>query len=119
MEISEIKNKELRELAELRRVERDKDEDWIFADRLADAFLWEDTKEGKDFWDKVDIGIITELPTLKDNEEKAYQELKSDIMTIKTDNTKVNINLLEQLKAKDKEIEELKERIKELEKKLN
>ena len=58
MKISKIKNKELRELAELRRSECNKYD----SEYLMSAFLWCETREGFDFWDKVDDAIITELP---------------------------------------------------------
>jgi hypothetical protein len=72
MKISEIKDKELRELAELRRGDGEYDE-------LASAFNWEKTPEDDDFWYLVYIGVITSVPkpkqkiniSLKDWEEHA------------------------------------------------
>jgi hypothetical protein len=58
MRISEIKDKELRELAELRRHDCQNH----FPDLLDEAFDWEESLEGFDFWDDVDNGIITSLP---------------------------------------------------------
>ena len=62
MKISEIKDKELRELAELRRSESD----WKYSDILDSAFSWYNTKEGADFWDDVDEGRITSLKPKQD-----------------------------------------------------
>lgn len=53
MRISEIKDKELRELAKLRSVDNE--------DLLIMAFDWEKTTEGFNFWDKVNNGIITSI----------------------------------------------------------
>ena len=58
MLISEIKNKELRELAELRRSESER----VFSDNLVWAFDWNDTEEKEDFWIDVKKGKITKLP---------------------------------------------------------
>ena len=63
MKISEIKDKELRELAELRRSQYFDHEE----DELTSAFTWYDTKEGIDFWDDVDEGIITSLKPIQDS----------------------------------------------------
>ena len=79
MKISEIKNKELRELAELRRIECSGRDD----DDLSKAFMWNLTLEGFDFWGAVDNGEITEMPE-KHNEiselvnimEEAINKLK-------------------------------------------
>ena len=58
MKISDIKNKELRELAQLRYKEcyrEDCKDDALF------YFPWKETKEGYVFWSNVNGGIITEL----------------------------------------------------------
>ena len=67
MKISEIKNKELRELAELRRNESGLRK----TDILIRAFDWEKTPEGFEFWLGVDKCIITELP----KEEENFKEI--------------------------------------------
>ena len=89
MKISEIKNKELRELAELRRSESD----WEFDNDLENAFEWCETKEGRLFWLNVKKGIITELP--KENKQSTTKE---DLETL--------------LAQKEKEIESIKEVLK-------
>jgi hypothetical protein len=58
MKISEIKDKELRELAELRRHDCQNK----FTDLLDEAFDWEESLEGSDFWGDVDDSTITSLP---------------------------------------------------------
>ena len=70
MKIRDIKNNELRELA-YRRI----DKDWNYnkfleTNELDDAFDWDDTLEGNEFWNEVDDGKITELP-------KKLQPIKS------------------------------------------
>lgn len=65
MKISEIKDKELRELAELRRSERASD--WEYTDGLLGAFQWHKTEEGVDFWGDVEDGIITSLKPKQDS----------------------------------------------------
>jgi hypothetical protein len=72
MKISEIKDKELRELAELRRGDKE-------SDLLIYAFDWDDSPELFEFWNSVDIGLIINLSkpkqkiniSLKDWEEHA------------------------------------------------
>ena len=56
MNISEIKDKDLRELAELRRVEYNS-----INDNLMFAFGWYDTPEGVEFWASVNSCSITSL----------------------------------------------------------
>ena len=60
MKIRDIKNKELRKLAESYLM----DDDSIFyqTGKLIDGFDWVETPQGYSFWCKVDMGIITELP---------------------------------------------------------
>jgi hypothetical protein len=59
MKISEIKDKELRELAEL----RDSEYKGIYhGDNLVFAFDWEGSPEKYDFWHGVNNGIFTSLP---------------------------------------------------------
>jgi hypothetical protein len=58
MKISDIKDKGLRELAELRRKECVKYGDSAF---LVYAFEWEKTLEGDDYWSDVNDGEITTL----------------------------------------------------------
>ena len=62
MKISEIKDKDLRELAELRR----KEDGGKFAkydrEHLDNAFDWSSNPEGHNFWNEVYEGTITELP---------------------------------------------------------
>jgi hypothetical protein len=58
MRISDIKDNDLRELAELRRSECNKCD----SEYLMGAFFWVDTPEGDGFWGKVNDGTITELP---------------------------------------------------------
>jgi hypothetical protein len=78
MKISEIKDKGLRLLAELRRDGRNALYT-PFSDTLVDAFDWEDTPEEFDFWNAVDDGYILNLSkpkqkiniSLKDWEEYA------------------------------------------------
>ena len=65
MKVSEIKDKELRELAELRRSERASD--WEYTDGLLGAFQWHKTEEGVDFWGDVEVGIITSLKPKQDS----------------------------------------------------
>ena len=65
MKISEIKDKELRELAELRREGRP--DDWGYSDMLNFAFNWGYTKEGHTFWSDVEDGIITSLKPKQDS----------------------------------------------------
>ena len=60
MKISEIKNTELRELAEKRRKEDGGKFNTYDSNYLDDAFFWSDTPEGDGFWGKVYDGIITE-----------------------------------------------------------
>ena len=80
MKISEIKDKELRELAELRRSESD----WKYSDILDSAFSWYNTKEGADFWDDVDEGRITSLnpkqdPIVESVRQKLLERSKAGI----------------------------------------
>ena len=66
MKISEIKDKGLRELAELRRKE-----DGGSSDPLSDAFSWGCTPECYDYWADVNEGEITTLtkePTAESSE---------------------------------------------------
>ena len=58
MKISDIKNKELRELAQLRCKEYRNEYRKYYT---IDYFKWEETKEGYVFWYDVNGGIITEL----------------------------------------------------------
>ena len=64
MKISEIKDKELRELAELRRSELSRDTEHDF---LKSAFVWHDAAEGHDFWANVYHGRITSLNPKQDS----------------------------------------------------
>ena len=73
MKISKIKNKELRELAELRSSECNK----YNSSYLMSAFDWRETLEGGDFWWGVDDGTITELP--KEDLNKRIDVLKKTI----------------------------------------
>lgn len=68
MKISEIKNKKLRALAELRRDERDRDSPYYcgFSDVLFTAFPWSISEEGDKFWRGVDKGEITKIPKNKE-----------------------------------------------------
>jgi len=66
MKISEIKNNELRRLAIKRRFESI----WKETDILGDAFDWNETKEGREFWSDVNDGIITEL-----SKEENFKEI--------------------------------------------
>ena len=86
MKISEIKDKALRELAELRRKE-----DGRSSDSLIRAFVRDDTLEGQDYWEEVCIGTITTPPILK----------------MEWDNSKVNENLLKENEDLEKQIEDL------------
>jgi hypothetical protein len=80
MKIRDIKNKELRELAESR---IDKEyyyyEKFLISNELNYAFKWYDTKEGFDFWGDVDEGKITELPEelqpIKSIAEEAFSNI--------------------------------------------
>ena len=58
MKISDIKDKGLRELAELRRKEFGK---YLTSDLLYDAFVWRNTPEDNNYWLNVDDGKITTL----------------------------------------------------------
>ena len=58
MKISDIKNKELRELAQLRYKEHCKEYSKYYT---IDCFKWAETKEGYVFWFDVNQGTITEL----------------------------------------------------------
>jgi hypothetical protein len=86
MKISEIKDKGLRELAELRRKQDDRSTDFLIR-----AFVWDDTLEGDDYWTDVYEGRITTLPILK----------------MEWDNSKVNENLLKENESLKKQIEDL------------
>ena len=66
MRIIDIKDKKLRELAELRRNESHWEDD---DDDLSYAFDWARSCEGKDFWGDVYDGKITELPRKHDLKE--------------------------------------------------
>ena len=94
MKISEIKDKALRELAELRRKE-----DGRSSDSLIRAFVRDDTLEGQDYWEEVCIGTITTPPILK----------------MEWDNSKVNENLLKENENLEKQIEDLEKQIEDLE----
>ena len=62
MKIRDIKNKELRELAESR-IDKDFDyQNFLETNELFRAFEWSSTLEQFEFWDDVDEGKITELP---------------------------------------------------------
>tara|TARA_R110002051_G_scaffold244296_1_gene304196 strand:+ start:437 stop:628 length:192 start_codon:yes stop_codon:yes gene_type:complete len=62
MKISEIKNKELRELAELRKLQfKDNDLYRSDDDNLGFAFEWSKTNEGCIFWTNVCNGTITRI----------------------------------------------------------
>ncbi len=74
MKISEIENKELRELAELRR----KQSGLGYFDDTLDSFEWRDTKEGGHFWAGVDSGNITEIPK-KENVNNASHNALAEI----------------------------------------
>mgnify|MGYP003668649935 CR=1 FL=1 len=68
MKISDIKDKGLRELAELRRKE---DFNYDYSDTLHFAFEWDETPECYDYWDDVNEGRITTLdkePTVESSE---------------------------------------------------
>jgi hypothetical protein len=76
MRISEIKDKKLRELAELRRDASC----WDFSDFLDEAFDWDESPERDSFWIDVYSGLRTSIPkpilkpiniSLKDWEEHA------------------------------------------------
>jgi hypothetical protein len=72
MKISDIKNKELRELAESRiHVNYCDYEEFLKNNELGCAFYWTETKEGFEFWRGVFDGIITELP----KEEENFKEI--------------------------------------------
>lgn len=73
MKISDIKNKELRELADLRRNEYNygSKEDLLIA-----AFNWIETKEGLQFWGGVNSGFITELPNDKNSDSEEEPKTK-------------------------------------------
>ena len=72
MKISEIKNKELRELAESRINVKFRDlKKFSKHYELDCAFDWEETPEGFEFWLGVDKCIITELP----KEEENFKEI--------------------------------------------
>jgi len=72
MKIRDIKNKELRELAESRiNKEYPLYDIFLKTNELTEAFYWKKTKEGCDFWNNVDDGIITELP----NEDENFKEI--------------------------------------------
>jgi hypothetical protein len=77
MKIKDIKDKELRELAELRY------EEWIGSDATLDShvinFKWDDTPEGHDFWRDVNKGIIKDFHgTTTDNSEHKNPIFKKD-----------------------------------------
>ena len=57
MKISDIKDKKLRELAELRHSQSG----WVSSDELGAAFMWDRTLEGSEFWNSVDSCSITNL----------------------------------------------------------
>jgi hypothetical protein len=64
MKISEIKDKGLRELAELRRDERNERDKRVYVELecdLGQAFWWKKTKEGLNAWEMVNNGEITTL----------------------------------------------------------
>jgi len=72
MKIREIRNKELRELAESRiDINYCDYEDFLKTNELDCAFDWENTNEGVGFWVDVDFGTITELP----KEEENFKEI--------------------------------------------
>jgi hypothetical protein len=64
MLIRDIKDKELRELA-IKRCETEYHNDLS----IVGGFIWEDTKEGQNFWSEVEEGIITNLITVATHEE--------------------------------------------------
>ena len=58
MLIADIENKDLRELAELRRAEKG----WKFkTETLEGAFIWDATPERAEFWMGVNEGVIKTL----------------------------------------------------------
>jgi len=78
MLISEIKDKELRELAELRTSEYYRYKKPFL---LSVAFDWRQTDEGYDFWSKVNNGNITELTKNKENVNNASHNAIDEIKT--------------------------------------
>ena len=88
MKIKEIKNKELRELAESRiDVNYCDYEEFLKNNGLDFAFDWQETKEGFKFWEGVYDGIITEIPVNKRiskptlSKEEVNELIKSELET--------------------------------------
>jgi hypothetical protein len=71
MKISEIKDKELRELAELKRVVGNRE------DRLAAAFAWDYTPEGSVFWGAVYNGTRTTITNEDSIVNQVIEKMKS------------------------------------------
>ena len=88
MKIKEIKNKELREVAESRiDINYRNYELFLINNELDCAFDWEKTNEGDSFWGSVKSGIITELPINKRiskttlSKEEVNELIKSELET--------------------------------------
>jgi hypothetical protein len=73
MLINTIKDKGLRDLAN----KRSNQCHWDFTDELGDAFDWDETDEGRRFWQDVDNGIRTELkPNVNNASHNALEEIR-------------------------------------------
>ena len=57
MKISDIKDKDLRALAELRHYQSG----WTSSNELGAAFMWDKTPEGSEFWNAVDSCSIIDV----------------------------------------------------------
>ena len=83
MLISDIKDKELRELAELRR--RQKGWTWD-VEHLETAFVWDATTERAEFWLGVCEGVITSLRDQSKSIETviSYDKATGELRIVKT-----------------------------------
>ena len=109
MKISEIKNKELRELAESRVDEKWDYKEFIKTNELGVAFHWGETEEGDEFWSSVAVGIITEPPEEIQPEKSIAEKAFSNVST--ESELRVANKIIEVLES---EIEELRCRLNHL-----
>ena len=96
MKISDIKDKGLRELAELRRKE---DIKYDYSDILNLAFEWDETPEDMDYWSDVYVGKITTLDKTPSEGLIAMKDLR--IQYLENENRE----LKERLERWEKEME--------------
>lgn len=75
MKISEIKDRELRDLAELRRSQYGFNDE----DELSAAFCFYSTVEGETFWQNVNNGTTTKIEEAKDDELITQADVKKEL----------------------------------------